>query len=61
MITGISGFGFFVQKWPSRDACVFSKMFAEIPILIVFWGCALFGRSCQKREILDTQQKENFD
>ena len=63
MITGISGFCFLVQKWPFRDASVFlNKKFAETPIFIVFLGCALFGPSCQKREILDTHpKKEKFD
>ena len=59
MITGISGFGFFIQKWPFRDAKLFSKKWvAETPIFIVFFGCALFWPSCQKREILDTHQKK---
>ena len=38
--------------------CVFQKKFAETPIFIVFFGCALFGPSCQKREILDTHPKK---
>ena len=51
--------GFLVQKWPFRDAYVFSKnKFGETPIFIVFLGCALFGPSCQKREILDTHPKK---
>ena len=59
MITGISGFGFFVQKWPFRDSeLFFTKWVAETPIFIVFFGCALFWPSCQKREILDTHQKK---
>ena len=58
MITGIYEFRFFlVQKWPFRDAYVFSQKIAETPIFVVFLGCALFGRSCQKREILDTHPK----
>ena len=57
MITGISGFGF--QKWPFRDAHLFFKnCLAETPIFIVFGGCALFGPSCQERDILDTHQKK---
>ena len=49
---------FFVQKWPFRDSELFStKWVAETPIFIVFFGCALFWPSCQKREILDTHQK----
>ena len=57
-ITGISGFGFFVQKWPFRDSKLFStKWVAETPIFIVFWGCALFGPRCQKREILKSHPK----
>ena len=31
---------------------------AETTILIVFLGCALFGPSCQKKEILDTRPKK---
>ena len=59
MITGISGFGFFIQKWPFRDSEVFStKWVAETPIFMVFLGGALFGPSCQKREILDIHQKK---
>ena len=40
----------------------FQKKGPETPIFIVFLGCALFGRSCQKGEILDTHPKkeENF-
>ena len=50
MITGISGFGFLVQKWPFRDANLFfNKWVAETPIFIVFFGGALFGPSCQKK------------
>ena len=64
MITGIYEIKFFlVQKWPFRDAYVFSKKkFAETPIFIVFFGCALFGPSCQKREILGhpPKKEENF-
>ena len=60
MITGISGFGlFFVQKWPFRDSELFStKWVAETPIFYSVFDCALFGPSCQKREILDTHQKK---
>ena len=47
-----------VQKWPFRDAYLLSKRKGpETPIFIVFFGCALFGPSCQKREILDTHPK----
>ena len=60
MITGISGFGFFWSKnWSFRDSELLSKKWvAETPIFIVFFGCALFWPSCQKREILDTHQKK---
>ena len=56
-------FGFFlVQKWPFRDAHLFFKknLLKPLPppIFIVFFGCALFGPSCQKREILDTHQNK---
>ena len=45
-----------VQKWPFRDAqLLFNKKGPETTIFIVFFVCALFGPSCQKREILDTQ------
>ena len=58
LITGISGFWFF---WFKNGRFVthmfFQKKIAETPIVIVFLGCALFGPSCQKREILDTHQK----
>ena len=36
----------------------FQKKGPETPIFIVFLGCALFGPSCQKREILDTHPKK---
>ena len=50
---------FWVQKWPFRDAyAFFQKKVAETPIFIVFLGCAFFGPSCQKREILDTHPKK---
>ena len=49
---------FLVQKWPFRDSKLFStKWVAETPIFIVFWGCALFGPRCQKREILKSHPK----
>ena len=47
-----------VQKWPFRDAYVFSKKkFAETPIFIVFFGYALFGPSCQKGKFWTPIQK----
>ena len=47
------------SETPFRDSELFStKWVAETPIFIVFFGCALFGPSCQKREILDTHQKK---
>ena len=50
---------FFVQKWPFRDAKLFSKKWVvETPIFIVFFGCAFFWPSCQKRGILDTHPKK---
>ena len=50
MITGISGFGFFlVQKWPFRDSKLFSKKWvAETPIFIVFLGARFFGQVVKK-------------
>ena len=36
----------------------FQKKGPETTIFIVFFVCALFGPSCQKREILDTQPKK---
>ena len=36
----------------------FQKKGPETTIFIVFFVCALFGSSCQKREILDTQPKK---
>ena len=59
MITGISGFGFFCPKMAvSWLRTVFQKVVLWNPYFIVFFGCALFWPSCQKREILDTHQKE---
>ena len=63
MITGISGFVFFFRSKNGRFVThmfFFKKKFAETPIFIVFWGCAFFGPSCQKREILDTHPKGNI-
>ena len=50
MITGISGFGFFlVQKSPFRDAYLFFKnVFAETPIFIVFLGARFLGQVVKK-------------
>ena len=49
MITGISEFGFFVQKWPFRDSELFStKWVAETPIFIVFLGARFFGQVVKK-------------
>ena len=63
MITGISGYGFFVHNWPCRDAKLFAKKWvAETLIFKLFFGCALFWPSCQKGEVLDTHpKKEKFD
>ena len=60
MITEIYKFWFFlVQKRPFRDTQLLSKKRGpETPIFIVFFVCALFGPSCKKREILDTQPKK---
>ena len=63
MIIGISGFGFFGPKmaisW--RISFIQKKEKAETPIFIVFWGCALFGPSCQKRKFGHPPKKEKFD
>ena len=50
MITGISGFGFFLSKNVRfvTHNCFFPKMPCWNPYFIVFWGCALSGPSCQK-------------
>ena len=60
MITGIYEFGFFGPKMAvSWRTTAFSKKKALKPLcFIVFFVCALFGPSCQKREILDTQPKK---
>ena len=51
MITGISGFVFFVEKWPFRDANLFfKKCLAETPIFIVFGGARLLGQVVKKRK-----------
>ena len=60
MITGISGFGFFVQKWPFRDAHLFSKKLAETPIFIVFFGCALLGQGFKKRNFGHPQKRKKL-
>ena len=48
MITGISGLGFFGPKWPFCDRLVVVFLVCWNPYFIVFWGCAFFGRICQK-------------
>ena len=60
MITGIYEFGFFWSKNGRfvTHICFSKKKAPETPIFIVFFGCALFGPSCQKREILDTRPKK---
>ena len=60
IITGMSG-SFFVQKWPFRDGCLFSKnVFAEPPppILKCFVGCAQWGQVVKIREVLDPPQDQ---
>ena len=60
MIAGISGFGFLVQRWPFGDAHLFfKKCLAETSIFIVFFGCALFGPSCQKGTFWTPTKNEN--
>ena len=64
MITEIYEFWFF---WSKNGRFVthicFPKKGPETPIFIVFFGCALSGPRCQKREILKSQpkKKEKFD
>ena len=60
MIAGIYEFGIFWSKNGRfvTHICFSKKKGPETPIFIVFFGCALFGPSCQKREILDTHPKK---
>ena len=60
MITGIYEFWFFWSKNGRfvTHICFPKKKAPETPIFIVFLGCALFGPSCQKREIVDTHPKK---
>ena len=52
-------FGFWVQKCPFRAAHLLSnKKGPETPIFIAFFGCALSGPRCQKREILKSHPKK---
>ena len=47
MMIGISGFGFFVQELPIRDAHLFSKHALLRPLfLLCFLGARVFGPSC---------------
>ena len=59
MITEIYEFWFFCPKmavlWRTS---AFQKKVPETPIFIVFWGWALFGPRCQKREILKSHPKK---
>ena len=60
MITGISGLGFFVQKWPFRDTHLFfKKCLAETPIFMVFWGACFLGQVV-KKGTLWTPTKRNI-
>ena len=48
-----------VQKRPFRDTqLLFKRKGPETPIFIVFFGCALSGPRCQKREILKSHPKK---
>ena len=59
MITGIYEFGLFgPQVAVSWRTSAFQKKGLKPLFFIVFLGCALFGPSCQKREILDTHPKK---
>ena len=50
MIAGISGFGFLSKNGCFvTHNCFFKNWCAEAPIFIVFFGCALFLPSCQKK------------
>ena len=61
IIIRISGFGFFGPKMAVSWRFLFSKnWFAETPISIVFWGCALFGPSCQKGKFWTPPQTREF-
>ena len=61
MITGISGFGFLVQKWPFRDAyAFFQKKFAETPIFIVFGGARFLGQVVRKGNFGHPPEKRKF-
>ena len=44
MITGISGFGFFVQKWPFRDGYLFSAVGLLKPKFYSVLGARLLGQ-----------------
>ena len=57
-ITGISELVFLSKTGRFVTHICFSKNALLNPLFIVFFGCALFGPSCQKREILDTHQKK---
>ena len=58
LITGISGFGFFWSKNGRFVTHNFFQKKAETPIVIVCWGCAFSGPSCQKKAILDPPPKK---
>ena len=59
MITEIYEFWFFGPKMAvSWRTSAFQKKGPETPIFIVFFGCALSGPRCQRREILKSQQEK---
>ena len=61
MITGISGLGFFGPKMAvSWRISVYQENLAEIPILIVFFGCALFRPSCQEGKFWTPTKKKKM-
>ena len=60
MITGISGFGFFVQRWQFRDAYVFCSkngFAAETLFLLYFGGARFFGQVVKKGTLWTPQNK----
>ena len=60
MITGISGFGFLVQKWPFRDAYVLVKQSLMKPLFYSVFGVRAFWAKLAKNGIVDTPPKKTI-
>ena len=62
MMTGVSGFGFFVQKWPFRDTQIcFPKHGLLNPYFHSVLGGAFLGQVVKTEKFWTPTKNENFD